>query len=174
MVKWLLKNVFTTSFNGYTYANVEKLQIDMFYKLAEIGVEVIDEPGCMVLKNKNTGLVFGKLRELAGQNHSLALMETVKEFKKIEKEDYSHIKFTEKTGSFFYVYHKPIYHTYSKTKFYDFTKIKLVTPKFQFELTRDKVNDIDVVEIFKLVTTLVLYISDKERRIIESAISEEF
>lgn len=173
-MKWLLKNIFTTSFNGYTYANVEKLQIDMFYKLAEIGVEVIDEPGRMILKNKNKDLIFGEVRELAGQTHSLALMETVKEFKKIEIEDHSHIKFTEKTGSFFYVYHKPIYHTHSKTKFYDFTKIKLVTPKFQFELTRDKVNDIDVVEIFKLVTTLVLYNSDKERRIIESAISEEF
>lgn len=171
-MKWLLKNIFTTSFNGYTYANVEKLQIDMFYKLAEIGVEVIDEPGRMILKNKNKDLIFGEVRELAGQSHSLALMETIMEFKEIEKKDSSHVKFTEKAGKFFYIYHKRIYslNRYSNSKSYDITQIKLITPRFQFKLERDKINDIDIIEVFKLVTTLVLYNSDKERGIIEDII----
>lgn len=171
-MKWLLKNIFTTSFNGYTYANVEKLQIDMFYKLAEIGVEVIDEPGRMILKNKNKDLIFGEVIEVAGQNHSLALVETIKEFKEIEIANSGRFGFTEKTGKFFYAYHKRVYPSsvYSKSKTYDITKIKLVTPRFQLKLNRDKINDIDVVEAFKLITTLLLYNSDKERNLIEGII----
>lgn len=162
MINWL-KNTIKPSLNGFIYTNKETLQVEMLYRLAEMGVEVIEESETKIFKNCSTGLVFGELCNLKRQEHSLTLIEAALEYKKLEHN--SNVNFVEKKGVFFYIYKDSVFNIKSKKNIkYDIKKINLVTPEFQLRLIQDNIHKIDIIEAFKLITTLLLYNSESEIR----------